>query len=116
MRARIMRKLSARIIKQLSPVVGGAASGVGGPSPVVCEDPGKLADRGYIAARGTRWERVAFHQLASRIKQRALSERRRLGAQYLEAHADGPDAGRVSIDRVTGLGAANLADVPVVRA
>ena len=79
--ARGIRKLPARIVRKLSSTVGGPAPVVGGPSAVVRDDPGKLADREYILARGTRWERVAFHQLAARIKHDAMDERRRLGRQ-----------------------------------
>src|SRR5215212_3406101 len=112
----IARKVATRVVKKLSAAAGVTAPVVGGPSPAVRDDPGKLADRTYIAARGTRWERIAFHRLAARIKHCAIDERRRLGAQYLETHAGAPDAARASIDRVTGLGSANLSDSPIVQA
>jgi len=110
---RDLRQVLGRISRKLSATNGYAPPVVSGPSPVVRDDPGKLADRTYIAPRGTRWERAAFHQLATRIKHHAIGERRRLGDQYLEAHTD---ASGVSIDRITGLGSANLSHSPLVQA
>ena len=112
----IARKVATRVVGKLSAAAGVAAPVAAGPSAAVRDDPGKLADRAYIAARGTRWERQAFHRLAARIKRDAIEERRRLGAQYLELHRDDPEATRASIDQVTGLGAADFSDSPTVRA
>jgi hypothetical protein len=109
---RIKRRVANKVIRTL----GGNASVVVGPSPTVRDDPGRLADRGYIAMRGNRWERRAYHDLAARIKHEAIAERRRLGEQYLAAHTNGADSAPICVDRRTGLGAANLADNPLVQA
>jgi hypothetical protein len=113
---RTIRKAAGRIIRTVAPTADGEASASGGPSPAVRDEPGKLADRGYIATRGTRWERRAFHDLAARIKEEAVAERRRLGDQYLKAHPASPDGAPVSIDPVTGLGSADLSKETLVQA
>jgi hypothetical protein len=112
---RRVKKLAARGVRKLSSIVGETAPVVAGPSTRVRDEPATLLDRAYIANRGNRWERKAYHQLAARIKQGAIAERERLGAEYLKAHpAD--ETTRVTVDKVTGLGAADLSKNPLVQA
>src|SRR6266536_2038140 len=113
---RRVKKLAARGVRKLSALVGEQPAVVAGPSTRVRDEPETLLDRTYIANRGNRWERKAYHQLASRIKQGAIAERERLGAEYLKAHADDVEAATVTVDRATGLGAANLSTNPLVQA
>jgi hypothetical protein len=105
----------AAAVDSLSPVVWMPAPTGGDPSPAVHDDPGRLVDRNYIAARGTRWERYAYHHIASQIKKDVIAERRRLGALYLEATRDDPHGSLVRIGRDSGQGMADLSEVPAVQ-
>jgi hypothetical protein len=111
-----VRQVARRAVKRLAPSNGQSVSVLSGPSPAVRDDPAKLIDRTYIANRGTRWERNAYHQLAAHIKRDAIEERRRLGERYLQMHADDADAAAVSIDKRTGHGGADLSGNPLVQA
>lgn len=112
-----LKKIARPVVRKMV-----AAAGVTPPAPVavgpstpVRDAPELLIDRAYIANRGNRWERRAYHQLASRIKQAAIAERQRLGAEYLKQHAADDDTAAVTVDKVTGLGSADISKNPLVR-
>jgi hypothetical protein len=87
----------------------------GNASSLVHDDPGLLVNRQYIATCGTRWERYAYHHIASQIKKDAIEERRRLGELYLEMTKVDPHGSMVRIDPAIGQGTADLSEVPAIQ-